>query len=329
MKDFGSASWNSTILEEVEVGLSGGLTEWIARQAREPFDWINHDLFYFAYLQFNETESGYYMKFHHLAADGWTILSLFKEIDEIYETLEAGDPVEVNTAPSYLQFISDENGYLNSPGAVRDREFWHRYLLPLPGKIELFPGRGGNVNTVIEAGVCVLSFPGDLRTQIHRYCRARGTSIFKVLLSALSVYIWRVTGKNDFVIGSANHNRTTENQRRMAGMFVGTLPFRIGINEAMTFADLLGKTGKEIDNILKNYRRYPFDLLMDELREKTGVDVGYLLDINLVGHPDMKEDKYRIEHHFPGYEPTPSTAITGIFRAFLKWSGIFNCSNFL
>ncbi|UCH97677.1 MAG: AMP-binding protein, partial [Candidatus Aminicenantes bacterium] len=52
------------------------LQKWIDKKTREPFSFINGPLFYFAIVRFNEKESGYYMKLHHIVSDGWTIFLL-------------------------------------------------------------------------------------------------------------------------------------------------------------------------------------------------------------------------------------------------------------
>jgi amino acid adenylation domain-containing protein len=285
------------------------LRQWIESDVRKPMPFINSNLFYFAYIRFNEKESGFYMKVHHFINDGWTVFLLIHEINDIYEALEEGRTMDETSNPSYIDYLSDELAYLKSPRAGVDREFWHRCLLPLPEKAPLSGNRKENrTNTAvtgIEGAACILPFPVDLRSKILRYSSANKTSIFKLLLSALSIFISRVNGCDDTVIGSAGHNRTNDIYRKMAGMFVSTVPLRIRIENRMDFREFVEKVGEDTNYILKNHQRYPFDRLSEELREETGIDPVYLLNINLVSHPDVPEDKFRMEHHFPGYEPTP------------------------
>jgi amino acid adenylation domain-containing protein len=299
----------------------------VETDVRTPMPLINTRLFYFAYLRFSEKESGFYLKLHHLVTDGWSLFLLINEITGVYEALQAGNPVDKTPKPSYIRYIMDEKEYLKSPGAESDRRFWHRALLPMPEEIQPWESRGdGTVSGVnAEAGEAVLSFPGEVRTRMHRYCKNRKTSVFKLVLSVLAVYVSRVTGCDDIVIAGANHNRTAQHHRQMMGMFVSTIPLRIKIDPGTVFCQFVDKNGKDTDFILKNHQRYPFNRLMDGLREESGVDPVYLLNINLIGHPDVKEDKFRLRHHFPGNEPTPLSIHTnpnnmdihGVFE--LEW----------
>jgi amino acid adenylation domain-containing protein len=287
------------------AGYEGGLRQWIEEDVRKPFRFFNGDLYYFAYIKVNENESGFYMKLHHIAADGWALFLLQHEITGIYETLEAGNVVDETPNPSYIDYLFDEITYLKSSRAAADRKFWHNTLVPLPEEVQLFENKINTAVISIEGAAVVLPFPDDLRTKILHYCQIDKTSIFKLLLSVLSIYISRVTGCDDTVIGSFNHNRTTDIHGKMSGMFVSTLPLRINVDQRLDFRAFVEKNGKYVNHILKNRQKYPFDRLAAELRVETGIDPVYLLNVNLIGHPDVPEDKSRMEHYFPGYEPTP------------------------
>ncbi|UCH98534.1 MAG: amino acid adenylation domain-containing protein [Candidatus Aminicenantes bacterium] len=282
--------------------------QWIEADVGKPFQLINGRLFDFAYLKFNEKQSGYYMKLHHIVSDGWTHLLLAAEINGIYWNLKSGKPIDNTLPPSYIHYINHEKEYLRSFQAQKDREFWFNTLLPLPEEVHLSSLKKENENPRdISAISTIFNIPNDLRTQLHQYCKNRGTSIYKVLLCALSVYIYRVTGIDDVVIGSANHGRASASHKRTVGMFVSTIPLRIKTGHTMDFRGFVEKTGQEVNHILKNHQKYPFDRLSTELKGVTGVDPGYLLNISLIGHPDMKEGKFKMRYHFPGYESTPLT----------------------
>ncbi|MCP4215176.1 MAG: amino acid adenylation domain-containing protein, partial [bacterium] len=117
---------------------------------------------------------------------------------------------------------------------------------------------------------------------------------------AMAVYIAKVTGINDFVIGGVNHNRRGKKEhQQMTGMFVSTFPIRVKIDGNMVFNDFVQKMAGDITGILKRYQRYPFDVLAKELRDETGEDVGSLLNTFVVGHSDIKKERYSYDYIFP------------------------------
>jgi len=66
---------------------------------------------------------------------------------------------------------------------------------------------------------------------MHEYGKSNKISLFKIVLSALSIYISRVTGLDDIVIGSVNHGRSKNTYKAIVGMFVSTLSYRITLME--------------------------------------------------------------------------------------------------
>ncbi|MCP4219687.1 MAG: AMP-binding protein, partial [bacterium] len=275
------------------------LHQWIETTTQTPIPLIDSELYYFALLKFSETESGYYMKFHHIASDGWSYAMVFDQIKRIYEALEAGDAVDDRANPSYIEYISDEKEYMESPQFEASKAFWHEHLLPLPQNLSLAAKNGDPGD--ISGKVCIIEFPDEIRTQIHDYRKANKSSLYKVLLSALSLYIAKSSGVDDVVIAGVNHNRFGGKRKGMVGMFVSTVPQRIKINCETTFAEFVGKTGNDTNSIIKNHQQYPFDILAAQLRDAAGTDVGYLLNVFISGHPDFPKESYEFEHIFQGY----------------------------
>ncbi len=273
------------------------------RKVREPFDLLDNDLFYFAILRFHEKKSGYLIKLHHLIGDGWTVSLLINEINTIYEDLKQGREIDNFKNPSYVKYISDEQEYLHSPQAARDREFWHKILVPPPGEVKLSFKRSKRVDFKGEKRIT--AFSNGLQEELNKYCKTMDTSIFKVLLSALAVYTARTTIKEDFVICIPNHNRLTGDQKKMTGMFASTVPIRVNIKKDMDFKTLVRNLGEDVNHTIKNHQRFPFDVLVEEIREKTGIDVGYFLNVTLVAIPPMGDSNVKIDYIFPGDEANP------------------------
>jgi len=278
--------------------------DWLYRYAGQPLPLVNAGLYDFAYLRFNERETGFCIRLHHVVADGWSAVSLVREITETFRALMRGEIPDHTPNPSYLEYLRQEQAYLRSGQAVSDREFWFESLLPLPEETLTWPGKAG-FSPDMKAGESVLPLSSALRQALHQYAAGRKSSLFKIILTALYLYFSRVNGHDDAVIASFSHNRHQAVRKKMPGMMVSTFPVRVRIGHDLDFSTFVAGVGDTLDTIVKQHQEYPFDRLSAEIDEKTGLDPAYLLDVNLVGHPDMPGEGYRLQYYFPGYDPSP------------------------
>ncbi|MCU0289178.1 MAG: amino acid adenylation domain-containing protein, partial [Acidobacteria bacterium] len=195
------------------------LAEWLKTNACRGFYSLDSDLFYFAYIQFDEKTSGYYLKLHHIICDAVSIHFLIKEINKIYQHLQSGKSIGNEKNPSYLEYISFEQEYLTSGRAKADMQFWLDYLLPPSQEVQLSERMAEEGNT--RAHMLKLQFPQSLNREIYRYCDNYKTTLYRLILAALGIYISRACAVNDMVIGTLNNNRSLFKYTRMFGIFIG------------------------------------------------------------------------------------------------------------
>lgn len=282
------------------------LRHWRDEQVKRPFHIQNQPLCEFIFFKTGETSSGLLIKFHHLVFDGWCVVLFIREFERIYQLLTVGEAIAATGQPSYLDYLKDEREYLSSPRFQEHRAYWLEQLLPLPQPVSL---SFGYHQAALSPGktrgqVQKWALPDDLRTAIFEYSHQHQTSVFKLILAALSLYISRVTGSLDIVVGGAGHNRSRERQRQTMGMVASTFPLRIKIDEHRDFHHFVAQTGAQLNQVSKEYQAYPFDLLLEELRQVSNIEP-QLLEVNLVGHGEIPFHDVIMEHHFAGDEPTP------------------------
>ena len=279
------------------------LQKWLEKQGAKAFELLGGDLFFFAHVKISEQESGCYMRIHNIVSDGLTFHILIKEINRIYRDLKAGKTLDIKPGPPYLDFVSHEQDYLKSARAREDMKFFLEHMLPPPQEVNLSPRVLGDDLGRIDADCTKLVIPAGLRRKLHDYSRTNKVSWYKVVLAALSIYIYRVLGLDDVVIGSLVNNRARFKYIKTAGIFIHFLPLRIRIDRNTNFDHFVKKTGAYLDDIIANRQSYPFELLASQLREQFGVDPGYFYNVNLIGYPDL--ENVTMERPFSGFEEAP------------------------
>ncbi len=239
---------------------------WDEEKTRTPFNIIENDLFYCAIFKVSDEEGGLYMKMHHLISDAWTLGLTTRHLIDIYTKIRSGQPVDESPNPSYIEHLLIEAEYEESKRFENDKEYWNDKFKTLPEMTELKPLKS-NENSV-SARRKTLVTPLKLSNKIREFCTENNLSVFTLFMSALSIYINRVTGIEDIILGTTILNRTSLKEKETTGMFVSiAAPFRISINDSMDFKTFAKAMLKESMDVLR-HQKYPYNYIIRDLKKK-------------------------------------------------------------
>jgi hypothetical protein len=233
--------------------------EWGQTQARKPMPLYDHDLFYFAVVKINSNESWFFGKVHHVICDGISVVLLANQIIDLYLQLQRG-AVEPDTKPSsFLEHIQSEQAYEQSERFRKDKQYWTAQFASIPELASLKQSESIFIRTGAERVSKVIS--KLLQRDIQSFCKENNTSPLALFLSILNIYMHRVTGQDDVVVGTFMANRTNAKEKSMLGMFVSTLPVRTYVDEGMDFISFVTQRMKDQLTLLR-HQKYPYNVLV-------------------------------------------------------------------
>ena len=96
-----------------------------------PFEVLDNLLFSFKTFTFPDGHGGFVITAHHLISDAWTAGLVVNEIMDYYEKIINSQIID-NKNPSYLDYITSEQEYLNSEKFNKDKEFWNEIFKTVP-----------------------------------------------------------------------------------------------------------------------------------------------------------------------------------------------------
>ncbi|WP_437114186.1 amino acid adenylation domain-containing protein [Streptomyces syringium] len=165
--------------------------------------------------------------FHHALLDGGSVANLLRELLQDYQHAlgAAIGPVADAPPPGPAHHVREERA---AQGDLAAREHWRRVLegaqvLRLDGFAPAEgPGGGGHV---VHHAV----FPDDLAQEVRGLARQHALPVKSVLLAAHCLTLRLFSGLEEFTTGLITHGRPErEDAERMAGLFLNTLPVRVG-----------------------------------------------------------------------------------------------------
>jgi amino acid adenylation domain-containing protein/non-ribosomal peptide synthase protein (TIGR01720 family) len=245
-----------------------------------PFQLYDANLFYFALLKLPNNESAFYFKAHHIITDAWAMVLIVDKILAEYFALVTGMKLSPEEEPSYLEYIRNEEEFVNSERFREGKQFWEERYQTIPDFIYLKPRNTHSYNT--KSNRTGFSISSHIRNQIENFCIANKSSPFIFFMTIIAIYFSKITNKNDLSIGTSFLNRLNAREKNTVGMFANLAPFRFMIDDALSFLEYTRISSREAKSIMRN-QRYPYYLILKDFRENHNVQDN-LFDISLTFH---------------------------------------------
>jgi amino acid adenylation domain-containing protein/non-ribosomal peptide synthase protein (TIGR01720 family) len=234
------------------VDLRGGgtsLRETLAAFARRPFDLRRDPPIRGQLITVDDTRTTLVLALHHIATDWWSFDVLHTELAEAYRAIRAGRP-PLHSRPDiqYADFATWQRE-LEAAGVFEAQlEFWRDYLADLPMPLTVGP----TARAAGEHGIAQVPFHVDAATEaaVRAFARARGATVYGVLMAAFAVLAHRLAGRDDFVVGTPTANRSARGLERVVGYVMNAVPTRWRIGPSDSFTDLVGRFTAEFPRIL-------------------------------------------------------------------------------
>ena len=249
---------------------------WMKDDLARPVDPARGPLFGFALFKVSAERFFWYARYHHIALDGFGMGLVARRVAEIYTALCAGQAAAGDAFGALAGLLDEDAAYRASEQVALDRRYWADALAahPDPGSLTLSahpPVRSGNFLRATE------NVPRSCVEGLRTLAVQSRTSLARVMAAATAVFLHRLAGADDVVIGLPVAARGAA-ARRTPGMASNVLPLRLAVHPAMTVAELVGQASSRIREALA-HQRYQ---LADIRRELGGeVDARTLFGVSI------------------------------------------------
>ena len=232
-----------------------------------PIDPTRGPLFAFALFKAAADRFYWYARYHHVAMDGFAMGVVARRMAEVYTALCAGRSAAEGACGPLAVLLEQEAVYRASGQLAQDRRFWRDELADRPD-----PGFGGQASgasdSFLRATGCV---PDSTLVGLRSLAGLLGTRLPQVVSAATAIFLHRLTGEMDVVVGLPVSVRDGV-ARTIAGMTSNVLPLRLSVDPAMTVSDVVDETTRRIRRA-SQHQRYQ----IAELRRDLGAGEGRTL----------------------------------------------------
>jgi amino acid adenylation domain-containing protein len=225
-----------------------------SEEARRPFDLERGPVLRALLLAVGTADHRLVLSVHHIAADGWSLGILLAELGG---RVVPAPPVQ----PADHAVWQREAGVPEELIAEWRQRLAEVPALDLPTDRPRPAHRSGRGRTLFR------SLPATLAADLAALGRARGATLFMLLLAGFDALLYRLTGQTDLAVGTVVAGRDRVELEGVVGCFINTLVLRTELpeEEDLPFTALLAKAR---ETALWAYQRQgvPFERLIEELR---------------------------------------------------------------
>jgi amino acid adenylation domain-containing protein/non-ribosomal peptide synthase protein (TIGR01720 family) len=230
------------------------LTGLLDHFAAEPFDLVNGPLLRAALVETGQGTTVLGLCVHHLVCDGVGADKLFAEL----ATLATGGTLP-EPRLQYGDFAVWERA--DRTRDAYDLSHWEQRLAGVPAVLEI-PGDRPRPAVPSGRGTRLTRTVAEVHDTVRNVARTVRATPFAVYLTAAQVFIARLSGRREFVLGITAHGRHRPELDDCIGTFANLLPVVCRIQQRSAFVELVATTAARLAADLA--AEVPFSLLLRE-----------------------------------------------------------------
>jgi yersiniabactin nonribosomal peptide synthetase len=221
-------------------------------------------------IRTSPTEHVLVLVVHHIAADGWSLGVLIKELSTIYARQVRGEAADLPPIPVRFRDCAEWLRRMQSGQEATRALGYHRQELAgeLP-VLEMPLARSRPPTFHTEAGTVRFMIDEELRRAVDRYAAKSATTAFATLFAAFQVLLFRFSGRSDIVTGTATAGRVRSEFDNLIGCFFNTLAIRTQLEPQWSFDECVRAVSRKVRGTMAN-QTAPFqDVVRTVLRNRS------------------------------------------------------------
>ncbi|MFE3525644.1 amino acid adenylation domain-containing protein [Streptomyces sp. NPDC059161] len=286
----------SVVPAETEVSRTG-LREAVTAEAARPFD-LSVQLPLRAHLYtLSDCEHVLVLTIHHIAADGWSLDPLARDLSLAYTARCSGNSPQWSELPvQYADFALWQHRVLGDdqdPASPVSQQMahWRQALEGMPAELNLPADRSRPAVLSASGGLVDFRLSSALHRGLAQLSAENRSTLFMALQAGLAALLSRLGAGHDIPIGTPVAGRTDEALDHLVGFFVNTLVLRADTSGDPGFRQLLDRV-REFDLAAYAHQDVPFERVVEAVNPERSTSRHPLFQVMLAlqNNPEPRLD---------------------------------------
>ncbi|MFU2202075.1 non-ribosomal peptide synthetase DhbF [Bacillus subtilis] len=235
---------------------------WMKADLTKPVDLGYDPLFNEALFIAGPDRFFWYQRIHHIAIDGFGFSLIAQRVASTYTALIKGQTAKGRSFGSLQAILEEDTDYRGSEQYEKDRQFWLDCFADAPEVVSLADRAPRTSNSFLRHTAYLP--PSDVNA-LKEAARYFSGSWHEVMIAVSAVYVHRMTGSEDVVLGLPMMGRIGSASLNVPAMVMNLLPLRLTVSSSMSFSELIQQIFREIRSI-RRHHKYRHEELRRDLK---------------------------------------------------------------
>ncbi len=245
-------------------GKSNGMDALLAEEASRPFNLARGPLLRARLAKLDDDDHVLLLTVHHIVCDGRSLAILSNDLGELYSAKCAGRRAVLPPPQSLMGYATEENRQADSAERHAAESYWLQQYADQPAALELPPDFPRPAQKSFRGALAKFELPAALCRELNRAGTRQGCTFFTTLLAAYYVFLYRLTGQEDIVVGVPFATPGTEGSDALVGHTVNFLAVRDKLSGNSPWAEHLLTVKRLVIEALE-HRRFTYGSLIQKL----------------------------------------------------------------
>jgi amino acid adenylation domain-containing protein len=278
---------------------------------KQPFDLEHGPLLRGQILKLQPQEHLVILTAHHIICDGWSWAVLMTDLGKLYSGFKQGitpDLDESDRFSDYALMLETEKGKTE---AIATEKYWLEQFKNSNPVVDFPTDRPRPPLRTFNSDREDWEISSELVTSLKQLGTKMGCSFMTVLLASFEVFLYRLTGQEDLVVGVPAAGQAASGQYNLVGHCVNLLPIRSHVEGKQCFSEYL-QARKSIVLDAYDHQQFTFGSLIQKLalpRDSSRIplvpiifNIDQGLDTNTLGFDNLEIEFYTNPRAYENFE---------------------------
>ncbi|XGV94369.1 MAG: amino acid adenylation domain-containing protein (plasmid) [Leptolyngbya sp. BL-A-14] len=229
-----------------------------------PFDLEHGPLFRAQIIQLSGQEYLTILTAHHIICDGWSWAVLMPDLGKFYSALKQGLSPDLDEPEPFSDYAIALESAESSEEAQATLDYWLQQFATIPPVLDLPSDRPRPSIRTFDADREDWELSPELVASLKQLGTQLGCSFMTTILSTFEVFLHRLTGQDDIVVGVPAAGQAATGSYGVVGHCVNLLPLRSQINPDQPFNQYLQARNSAILDAY-DHQQFTFGSLVQKL----------------------------------------------------------------